>query len=77
MRTPKKTTQEQIDALDIQIGKAQAHLDKLNGQREALLEKLKAERLSAIYELMTDNDISVGELENLIRSHIEQGQEVA
>ena len=77
MRTPKKTTQEQIDALDLQIEKVQANLDRLTDQREALMEKLKAERLSAIYELMTDNDISVSELEDLIKTHIEQGREVA
>lgn len=77
MRTPKKTTQEQIELLDAQIEKAQASLDKLTAQREALLDKWKAERLSAIYELMTDNDISVEELEEMIREHMEQNREVA
>lgn len=71
-RAPRKTTQEQLDIVNGQIEKLQVRLDELYNQRNNLEAKQKEEQLMELYNLMSENNLSITEIENLIKNHIQQ-----
>lgn len=62
-----KSYEEQIEALNQQISKAQDKLDSLVLQREELLEKKKQEDLQELYTLIKNNNLTISDIEKLVQ----------
>lgn len=80
-RAPRKTIQDQLDIVNGQIKKLQARLDELYNQRDGLEAKQKEEQLLDLYNLMSENNLSVFDIKSMIKEHIQlsnkQTEEVA
>lgn len=74
-RGVRRTIEEQLDALNVQIARAERQLKALYDQKEELEKKQREEQAMYIYRLMSDNDVTMEELMEMIQN--KKSQEVA
>lgn len=65
----RKSYEQQLNALDEQISKAQEKLDALTEQRELVLAKKKEEELSELYNVLQENGMTVDEVLAMIQNN--------
>ena len=63
----KKTIQEQITELDLQIGQAEAELEKMYEQKSALMAMQEEEDMKGLLQLMKDQKLSLSDVAEFIQ----------
>lgn len=65
----RKSYDEQLEALEVQISKIQGKLDSLLEQRDIILSKKREDELAELYQTLQDNDVTIDEVLNIIREN--------